>query len=372
MLRSPLALAGCLAVFAPTPAATQTVVQIDDEIACDACIIETGPPITLATPDELWFSSLSAVRVVRDREGHFIAAPAEGDALIAVFGPDGAYRSSYGRIGQGPGEFATDIPLLVEVGEGDVLFVMDPVNLHTLAPQADSSLGQARMPVSVLGGSTIVRGGIVVEAAAAAQAQLGVTTVEIIRPDGTIAATIGASGTDAGASEYSRYALGRSNDHMDVWSAPAYRFIITRYGPGGEAKTRIERNSTWFRQSQVFTPGAPFRPPARPAVTDIHQDAEGLLWVAVARPVRSFSSLAPGGRANVEVPLGESLDLNDFLHTTVEVIDPVAGQVIARRDFDERVGFVRTPGDDLWVQSLRADVFGGFECIVTPLVLRRG
>ncbi len=370
MFRSPLAPAGCLALLAPMPATAQTVVEIDDDIACDACVIETGPPVTLAAPDELWFSSLSAVRVARDREGHFIAAPAEGDALVAVFGPDGAYRSSYGRIGEGPGEFATDMPLLVEVGEGDVVFVMDPVNLHTLAPRADSSLRQARMPVSVLGGSTIVRGGIVVEAAA--QAGLGVTTVRIVRPDGTIAATIGASGTDAGASEYSRYALGRSNDHMDVWIAPAYRFVITRYGPGGEARTRVERNSTWFRRSQLFTPGAPLLPPARPAVTDIHQDADGPLWLAVSRPVRSFSSLAPRGGASAEVLIGPTVNLNDFLRTSVEVIDPAAGEVIARRDFDELIRFVRTPGDDLWVQSLRADVSGAFECIVTPLVLRRG
>lgn len=69
-----LALAACLGVLAPMSAAAQRVVEIDDEIACDACAIETGPPVTLAPPDELWFSSLSALRVVRDR---FVRTPGD-------------------------------------------------------------------------------------------------------------------------------------------------------------------------------------------------------------------------------------------------------------------------------------------------------
>ncbi|MDE2676291.1 MAG: hypothetical protein OXI76_00135 [Gemmatimonadota bacterium] len=363
-----IALAACLGVLAPMSAAAQRVVEIDDEIACDACAIETGPPVTLAPPDELWFSSLSALRVVRDSEGHYIAAPVEGDEPIAVFGPDGVYRSSYGRIGGGPGEFASNTPLLIEVGEGDVLFAMDLMNLHTLAPRADSSLGQARMPVVPSGNSAVLRSGIAVEATEPTSWN---TTVRLVRPDGTIDESVGAFGTGTDAPESGlRHVLGRSNDHMDLWSAPVRRYILTRYGPDGEATTRIERNSTWFRESVAF--GARSRSIGRTAVSGIHQDADGLLWVAVSRPEESSSPLTLGLSGRGEVPVDPSLDLNRILNTTVEVIDPVAGQVIARRDFDERLGFVRTPGDDVWVHSLRADEFGGFECIVTPLVLQRG
>jgi len=67
-----------------------------------------------------------------------------------------------------------------------------------------------------------------------------------------------------------------------------------------------------------------------------------------------------------------SVDLNRFLHTTVEVLDPVAGTVVARRDFDEHVGFVRTTDDDVLVYSLRVGPLGGSTCMVTPLALQRG
>ncbi len=362
-----------LLALAPIALDAQVVVEIGDDIACSECAIEAGSPVALVAPaDGLWFSSLSGVRVSRDSEGNFIAAPVEGEALIAVFGPDGTYRSSYGRIGGGPGEFATNMPLLIEVGEGDVLYAINRVHLHTLAPRAETTLDQVRMPVRVMGDAVVLRDGIAVEAMV--RTESGVTTVQLLRPDGTIAESMGTTGTSNEPSGLGlRRVLGRSNDHMDVWSAPPNRYRITRYGPDGQPKTRIERTSGWFRANLAFRPGAPLQAPANPIVSGIHQDADGLLWVAVSRAPRSFSPLVPGLRpgARGEMPVSESVDFNRFLHTTVEVLDPVAGEVVARRDFDESVRFVRTPGHDVSVYSLRADALGSLECIVTPLRLRR-
>ena len=137
----------------------------------------------------MWFVSLSALRVARDSEQNYITAPVQGDALIAVFGPDGRYRSSYGRIGGGPGEFATDVPLLIEVGDGDVLYAIDPVHLHTLAPRAEGSLDQVRMPVELMGEMVVLRSGIAVESTL--RTEVGTTTIQLLRPDGTVVQSIG-------------------------------------------------------------------------------------------------------------------------------------------------------------------------------------
>ena len=371
------ALAGWIGAVVPIWAKAQEVVEIDDEIACPSCLVEAGPSVNLGLPeDSLWFVSLSALRVARDSEGNYIAAPVQGDALIAVFGPDGRYRSSYGRIGGGPGEFATDIPLLIEVGDGDVLYAIDPVHLHTLAPRAEASLGQVRMPVEVMGEMVVLQGGIAVEARLRTEA--GITTIQLLGPDGTIVQSIGATevGNETGADAGLRHALGTSNDRMDLWSSPTNRFRITRYGPDGEAKAHIERTSELFRPSARFRPGAPFNAPASTMVTGIVQDGDGLLWIAISRPPRSFSPLLPAGQGGArafggEVRIPSSVDLNRFLHTTVEVLDPAAGTVIARRDFSEHVSFVRTRDNDVLVYSLRVDEFGRLECVVTPLTLRR-
>ena len=63
--------------------------------------------------------------------------------------------------------------------------------------------------------------------------------------------------------------------------------------------------------------------------------------------------------------------MNRFLHTTVEVLDPVAGELVARREFDEYVRFVRSPGDDVFIYSLHPDALGDLDCTIRPLKLRR-
>ena len=367
-----LAASALLSAAAPMLAHAQAVVEIDDRIGCSACAIEVGPSVTLAPPTgQVWFTSSPGINVARDRAGNYIVSQAEGDGLIAVFGSDGEYRSSFGRIGGGPGEFAASFPLLMEVGNGDVLYVIDPLRLHTLSPRAETTLDQVRMPVQARD-AVVLTGGIAVQAAVRTDA--GNTTIQIIRPDGTIEASIGVSETAAAPSEMgleSIRVLGRSNDHLDVWSAPVNRYRLVRYGRDGEEKTRIERDSESFRPYSDRNPGAPFHMPANPGVLAIHQDADGLLWVALVGPPSSFSPLGGVGGLRGEAPLNAYVDLNRFLHTTVEVLDPVAGELIARHAFDGYVKFVSTPDDDLFVYSLRPDSLGSLACIVTPLKLQR-
>lgn len=102
----------------------------------------------------------------------------------------------------------------------------------------------------------------------------------------------------------------------------------------------------------------------------MHQDADGLLWVAIVRAPASFSPVidAPVG---VEERVDPYFDLNQILHTTVEVLDPVAGELVARRDFDALVTFVSTPVDDVFIYSLHPDELGDLECVIRPLTLRR-
>jgi len=358
----------------PMSGVAQDVLEIDDRIICSACVIEAGPPVTLALPkDSFSFTSFPSLKLARDSEGNFLAAPVKGDALVAVFGPDGKYRSSYGRIGGGPGEFATGFPLLVEVGDGDVLYAIDLLYLHTLAPRAESSLGRVRMPVQA--NDAVVLNGATIAVQATVRTGAGNTTIQILRSDGTIEESIGAPRQTTSTSRQQGMdwrVLGRSNDHADVWSAHINRYRVIRYGSDGEEKTRIERISEWFRPYSRNTPGSPYNAPADPRVVGIHQHADGLLWVAIRRAPPSFSPLTgQQASARTEVRLNPYMDMNRFLHTTVEVLDPAAGTLVARREFDEYVRFVSTPGDDLFLYSLRSDALGSLDCIVTPLKLRR-
>lgn len=372
-IRSLLTLA-LLTAAAPASAHAQAVVEVDDRIGCSACTIEVGPPVELSpSADQVWFTSFPGIKVARDRKGNFIVSQVDGDGAIGVFDSGGAFVSAYGKIGDGPGEFASSYPLFVEVGEGDILYAIDSRWLHTLAPRADSSLNQVRMPVQAMD-AVAISGGIAIQGLVRTEA--GNTTIQILNLDGTIEASLGiaeASGTAFEMGMDSRRVIGRANNRADVWSAPVNRYRLLRFGTDGEEMARIDRNSEWFRPYSAVDPGAPFRAPAKPSVAGIHQDADGLIWVAVLRAPASFTPLAPvPGGVRAEAPINTYLDLNRFLHTTIEVIDPVAGHVVARRDFDNFVAFVSTPSDDLFVYWLRPDYLGDLNCIVAPLELRSG
>ncbi len=322
--------------------------------------------------------------VARDREGNYIVVPVVGDGVIGVFEADGRYRSSLGRFGEGPGEFPEHtIGMLIEVGEGDILYVTAYPNIfHTLSPRAERHLDQSLLPVPAKDAVILKGGTIAVQANVRTEA--GITTIQILRADGTIEASIAPSEADEeqweewknrpenwyGVRWDVRRVLGRSNDHVDIWSAHVNRYRISRYGIDGTEKARIERLAKWFRPYNFRTSGAPLSAPTEPIVAGVHQDPDGLLWVAILRAPPSFSPIAEQP-AGVEVPLDPYRDMNQFLHTTVEVLDPVAGELIARREFDEYVRFVSTPGDDVFIYSFHPDALGNPDCVVRPLKLRR-
>ena len=366
-----------LLALAPMSGAGQAVVEIDDRVTCPDCVIEVGSPVTLAPPtDHVYFVSIPPPLVARDREGNYIVTRVRGDALVAAFGPDGTYRSSYGRFGDGPGEFA-GIPMAMAVGESDILYVIDGRSLHTLAPRAERRLDQRLLPV-IPSNAVVLRSGIAVQAPLRTEA--GITTVQILQTDGTIQANVGVAETRAPDERSQpepisndtnlRRVLGRSNDGADVWVAPLDRYQVIRYGPDGEEKTRIERVSEWFRPPG--TPGASSSAPVDPGLVSVHQDADGLLWIAIFRPQASFSPNVDERPRGVEgPPVGLFRDWNQRLDGSVEVLDPVKGELVARRDFDEVVTFVSTPGDDVFIYSLHPDALGEFKCVIRPLRLRR-
>ena len=371
--------------LARMPGQAQEVVEIDDGIACPACVIETGPAVTLAPPtDHVWFRSLPTPGLVRDSEGNYIMFPVEGDGLIGVFGADGTYLSSYGGIGEGPGEFAPGLGRVLAIGEGDILYAIARPHLHMLAPRAESRLDQIRVPVDARD-ATILKGGMIA-AQATVRTEAGITTIQILRPDGSIEASIAPAATNDEqwdewkALSQNQYmvrwdmerVLERSSDHMDVWSAHRNRYRISRYGRDGAEKTRIERISKWFQPYFHRTPGALFRGRAEPSVASIHEDADGLLWVAILKAPASFSATSDEpGSEGAEVRMDPYIDMNRFLHTTVEVLDPVAGEVVVRREFNEYLKFVGTPGDDVFIYSLHPDALGNLDCTIRPLKLRR-
>ena len=358
-----------LMALAPRSAVAQRVLEIDDRISCLECAIEIGPPVTLAAPrDHVWFTSTAPRPLVaRDRAGNFIVSGIGGDAVIAEFDADGTFRSSTGRYGEGPGEFGGP-PWAMAVGNDDVLYAFNRHALHTFSLSADNglrSLDRVRLPVAA-NAAVILSGGIAVQAPIRTEA--GITTVQVLMPDGTIQASVGVAerrdedgfmGNDLNL----RRVIGRSNDHGDIWIASIKRYQVSRYGSNGEEKTRIERVSKRY---------PPYSDTWGGLGSIIRQDGDGLLWIMIGRYEEPDSSPANERPPGVEGGPGDPFaDLNQVWSVTVEVLDPIAGELVARREFDEFIKGVSTPGDDVFIYSLHPDELGYLDCVIRPLRLRR-
>lgn len=112
----------------------ETVVRITEASApCHLEFAETGAALRGAPDGDHPDPGTS---IVRDRTGRFYTANAPGfPGKIAVWSPAGEYIESFGRIGQGPGEFTYGVTLFVDAENN--LHVQDGGRWHLFTPDLE-------------------------------------------------------------------------------------------------------------------------------------------------------------------------------------------------------------------------------------------
>ena len=326
---------------------------VDDLVSCPTCGIRDVEVATFLPQDDRFsFTTFPPVSLARDRSGHFIAGPVTGEAVLAVFTPEGGVAGLFGAKGQGPGEFTgPPAPLFLAVGDGDTIHAVDPVDHYVLGPQASGHPSRTRMSVHatdaiVTGGRLLVRSYVLTSG--------GGTSIQILRDNGTVERSV--DEPQPRTPFPPSFLLAPAWGNPGVWVAHPTRYEVNHFALDGVQTVRLERRTEWFRPYDPpdATPGAPFLAPADPRVVGLVQDRQGLVWVAIARAPSQFRPPEqPAARG--EVQLDPFSDMNQLYRTTIEVLDPVAGKVVTRRDFEAYVRFVRDAvGETLayWMEPL--------------------
>jgi hypothetical protein len=121
------------------------------------------------------------------------------------------------------------------------------------------------------------------------------------------------------------------------WSADLVQYRIIQWTADGRMVRYLERRPAWFdgpQQGNLI--GSPRKPPL-PHVVGIAEDTDGLLWmflgVAAVTWPQAWPAIAPG---TSEIA-ARSIKFESLFGTTIEVVDPRAGRVVARRTIDECV-----------------------------------
>ncbi len=278
-----------------------------------------------------------------------------GEFAVAVFDPSGKFHHGYGDWGKGPEEFShAPIPMIVRMGSGDTVYVMQGPYLHILGPQATSTSSK-RLVRIVANDAVIVGATPVLQAPVGAPDGLG-TPVQIVRRDGAIDRGIGITSARpmllTSPFDHIRR-LGRAPGREAVWSSYVNRFEMSRFDLDGREELRVERSADWFPEYEDEVPGEIVLVPSRPRVEGVVELTGGLLWVVVSHADERMEAATPVTPPASEVPVPSDLDCNKLLDTTIEVIDLNVGEISARRRFDEYLRIVDSTENQVLLYAMR-------------------
>ena len=305
---------------APLPFAPGEIVEIPDaEAPCRVEVRETG--VRLLSVEDGSRPDPGFV-VVRDGRGRFYSTGAFGFGNeITLWDEKGNFLKSFGRSGDGPGEFSSRGMISVYVDDEDKLHVRDGgPNWSVFSPDQEFLSRVTATGMASSGLTEILDGGMAVT--------ISMDGVHYFRTMDSTGATHRSFGVipeelrRAQAGELDRRIAYSGGDGF--WAAPIARgpdgYQLEEWGTDGELRRGFRRTVDWF------PPGEPARRPdddQPPREFDfLHIDDSGLLYVGIVRATDKWRSRASLKRR----PTEEELD--EMFEGILEVIDVRSGRLL--------------------------------------------
>lgn len=291
----------------------------DTEAPCRLEVRETGVQLLAledgSRPDP-------GIQVRRDGRGRYYSAGAFGFGnIITLWDDRGRFLKSFGREGDGPGEFSDRGMITIFVDGEDRLHVRDGGFRWSVFSPEQEFLGSASASLaSFESGAAVLDIGMAVTTS-----RDGENYFQIVDSAG---AAQRAFGTIPRKLRGARVELARDMTYSggdSFWAGPIAGspdgYQLEEWGIDGELRRVFRRTVDWFPPGDPtrLSDGAP--PPTQ--VTLLHLDDSGLLYVYGLGPTRHWRSPASLGRA----PTEEEMDR--MAHLFVEVIDTKSGRLLA-------------------------------------------
>lgn len=258
--------------------------------------------------------------LVLDSDGRFISANARGwDAVVSVWDARGRYLSSFGRRGDGPGEFAGPGMMSLFMDDKDNVHVRDgALRWSVFSREHEYVRRVAAVAMGGLPGTTVILdGGWALASDGRGPDPTG--DFRVVDPDGALQRTFGhARDGEAGRPERPiAYAGGDT-----FWAGPrqeADAYVLEEWGTDGVLRRALRRDVSWWEPLGSAE--------ASPAVRQLHITKTGLLYVMVRRATREFArEYASAQRRGERMDPGRREALTEIV---AEVIDTRSGELLA-------------------------------------------
>ena len=327
----------------PALAGAQQVVPISTDLP--ECTVRLDEALRLGSIDDPGTVGLPSW-ITRLESGDFVLATAENDAEMMVYDADGRYRESFGRSGEGPGEFVAPGMGRLRPSPGGGVLILDPMTRRITSLSAGLELQESTQIGDMMGMNFLPatsRSGFIVGGWATAGGSPGGVTRAIDTEGATLAETGGVS-LERWLTQFFFFPMTIDAEGR-VWRARPTEYVVEAWDPEDSATLiRLEGSPDWFTPGPP-QPGYPLAAPG-PSIIQGLEYHEGLLWIATLVADSEWAQLA-GAR-----PEDGPLDGNKLMDTVIEVVDPDTGSLVARAVHDE---FLWRTGDGAFLYGLRQD-----------------
>jgi hypothetical protein len=300
---------------------------ISGEASCGTCRIQLEHVARLGGDPQGYLINPLA-RVSKDSRGRWFVFGAVTPYQVNVFGFDGAFLQSFGRDGQGPGEFRVAVTL--NEYPKDILNVWDWGNGRISRFTADFDyIDQLRLAILPINHLFTTEGQLVINAAhfdGSGEA----LPLHFIGSDGRIISSFGTEEPPypkhPGDHAIRVIAPGRTEG---IWAGTLARYELCHWNREGKLTHRVEREVSWFRpHSDPGVRSNPRDPRPNPMLRAIREDANGRLWTAVYVPQEDWrSGFRPDTTSRGTIWLRAVRERQ--YDTRVEVLDPSTGTALA-------------------------------------------
>lgn len=258
--------------------------------------------------------------VVVDSNGRYITANAPGwVGVISVWDSRGGYLSSFGRLGQGPGEFTVRGMMNLFIDRRDNLHVMDGGFIWSVfTPRHEFVRSTSAYAVTGFEMGTVMLddGNFLASESARDRSRY----FRVVDTTGAVRRTFAPAEDDG--FEWGLRPLAYAGGDT-FWAAPPIEggdaYVLEEWGVDGELRRTLRREAPWYRWAGHGE--------ISPSVSRLHVTNDGLLYVLVRRPTEEYRREFERASRRGEFVAREARD--GLTEVLFEVIDARSGELLA-------------------------------------------
>lgn len=342
------------------PVHGQEQIVIRGAPACETCKIRMEELVRIGSSDDP-HALMRTSRLAIDSRGRIFVAPTYEVGTIAVYNSGGRYEKSFGRQGQGPGEFSSRITHIL-IDPDDRVHVFEGPRHTILTPGLESFESVRVLDVNPANILLRPNGSIVVQNLDLSRSSG--PTVHVLGMNGETRTSMDPISPSGRPDPWDVVRILADAGSGGIWSAHVNRYELTEWTEDGQPLRTVERLAPWFESWSGYDLREPAEKAPRPRITSVLAEGPGRLWVHVRVADADWSPQTTRPAENVR---RRGDDRAQFYDSLIEVIDLDRRRVLASLRIDDPIAaFV---GRDNLAYGARESESGEIQLVVWQVSL---